>query len=227
MPDSMCTKGHRSHNRKLAAGIAVFLTLLACVFLPEVVSLAWHLIHGSSARFHQWEVPVPWGWRAFTGEDTLIVQRMHRSYFRPGAFSEVIVGYLPLSVRGSYDYDKQKRSLVEHKGRDGYQLIGEHRVRVDAQEGYCFSFAALSNAQRLWITCAIPNHHLSVGFIGDQGYSYVLDSIIQHITRSDSATSDRRDIYWYEERVAQLLPEGVGIGVPLANGEGADKAQVF
>lgn len=181
MTGSACTEGHRLNKRKLAAWAAIVLTILARVFLPEVVSVGWHLIHGNFARFHEWEVPVPWGWRSFTAEDTLIVQRMHRFYFRHNAFSQVMVGVLPVSAQGTYDYEKQKRSLVEHAGKEGYQFIGEHRIRLEVQDGYCISFLTIRSARRMWITCDVPELRLTVDFIGDQTYASTLDSIIERI----------------------------------------------
>jgi hypothetical protein len=172
-------------KRRLIAWAVMLFTFFVCVFLPEVVSAGWHLTHGNSASFQEWKVPVPWGWRSFTGDDTLIVQRMHRLYFRPKAFSQIMVGALSLPANAPYDYEKQKRSLIDHASREGYQFRGEHRVRIEAKDGYCIAFTTIQNAQRLWITCDIPDLHLSVSFIGNQSYAPALDSIIERIRRAD------------------------------------------
>ncbi len=155
--------------------------LIACgvFFLPEVVSVYWHVVHGKSARFHEWEVPVPMGWRAFAGEGTLIVQKMNRSVDRD---SEVVVGGLPES--GFYDYEKRKGSLIEIISKDGYQFVEERKVRVAGAEGYCFSFSPIHNAGpgRIRITCDVPQRRLFLDFTGDPAHAAVFDSIIQHIT---------------------------------------------
>lgn len=160
---------------------AALLVVCSVFFLPEVVSAYWHVLYGKSARFREWEVPVPMGWWAFAGEGTLIVQRMNRSV---GRDSEVVVGDLPES--GFYDYERRKGTLIEIISKDGYQFVGERKVRVAGAEGYCFSFSPIHNAGpgRIRITCDVPQRGLFLDFVGAPAHITVFDSIIQHITIS-------------------------------------------
>lgn len=189
------TEGLGLSKKKLAAGVAIILTLLTCVFLPEVDSLVWHLIHGKIARFHEWEVSVPWGWSAMTNEDTLIVQRMHRFNFRS---SQVVVA--PLTFPPTFEFGRWKRATIQTQLKRGFRFISEHKIRLDNKDGFCFAFAAVQNPQRLWITCDVPELHLSVGFIGHETDASVLDLIIQHITRTKSSTSGHVQVHQYDAK---------------------------
>jgi len=153
--------------------------------LPEVVSLGWHLTHGNFASFHEWGVPVPWGWTAFTTEDTLVVQRMHRFGFRSGAFSQVMV--VPQGFPPNYKFEPEQwqKITIENQLKHGFRFVSSSRIRLDGKDGFCFAFAALQDAQRRRITCDFPDLNLSVGFIGDQSYASTLDSIIKHITKGN------------------------------------------
>jgi hypothetical protein len=169
-------------HRKLFAYLLVCAAPLAACgvfFLPEVVSVYWHVVHGKSARFHEWRVPVPMGWWAFAGEGKLIIQRMNRSVDRD---STVVVGDLPES--GFYDYEKRKRSLIETISKGGYQFVEERKVGVAGGEGYCFVFAPIHNAGhiRIRITCDVPQRRLFIDFSGAAAHAATFDSIIQHIT---------------------------------------------
>jgi hypothetical protein len=165
---------------------AALLTVCFVFFLPQVVSVYWHVVHGKSARFHEWEVPVPMGWWAFDGEGTLIVERMNRSVGRDSA---VIVGDLLES--GFYDYQKRKNALVETISKDGYQFVEERKFRVAGGEGYCFSFSATHNAERMRITCDVPQRRLFLDFAGTLANTAVFYSIIQHITPTASRATEK------------------------------------
>src|SRR5437879_1443571 len=186
MPDCTDNKRRRLRRSRLLARSAIIVTILACVFLPEVVSLVWHLVHGKTARFHEWEVPVPWGWRAFSGQGMLIVQRIHRAYYRRGEFSEVIVAPLISPPNHAFEYEKWKPATIRVKLKGGYDFVAEHRIHLGGQEGYGLSFAASQNPDRLRVTCVVPNHRLAIDFIGDPTYAPVFDSITRHITGSNS-----------------------------------------
>jgi len=169
------------------AWVAIFLTLMICAFLPEVVALGWHLFHGNSAKFHEWDVPVPTGWRSFTKDDDLYILRMHRFYFVDRGLSQVVITTLRSTLSGISNYQTRKKSLVEHAGEQGYQFLGEHKIRLKSQDGYCLSFATAKNSQRLWITCDVPGVGLSLDFMGDHIYAPVLDLVIDRIQSSDPA----------------------------------------
>lgn len=169
---------HKHGKSAVIAWVAIFLTVLMCVFLPEVTALGWHLSHGNSVTFHEWDVPVPTGWRSFTKDDDLYIQRMHRFYFVDRGFSQVVITTL---VSGISNSQAQKKSLVEHAAGQRYQFLGEHKIRLKSQDGYCLSFATVKNLQRIWITCDVPEVGLSLNFMGDQVYAPTLDFVIERI----------------------------------------------
>jgi hypothetical protein len=120
----------RSLRRKWPVYIligAACLSLGAAFFLPEVVPIGWHILHGKSAQFHQWDIPVPWGWWAFREQGQVILQKMRRPVDRD---SEVIFDEPLPADREPYGYDKQKYSLAEHMLKEGYRLTEERRTRL-------------------------------------------------------------------------------------------------
>jgi hypothetical protein len=184
MPVSAFTGKRHSHSKRLVLCTSVILiSIAACVFLPEVVSLSWHLTHGNFARFHEWDVPVPWGWSSFTTEDTLIVHRIHRFGFRSRAFSQVTVFPLAFPPNRKFEPEQWQKITIETQFRRGFRFVSMSRIRLDGKDGSCFAFAALEDARRRLITCDFPDLNLSVGFTGDQSYASTLDSVIEHMNR--------------------------------------------
>ena len=80
----------------LLASLFIALVLVGLFLEPEIVSTYWHLRFGNFTKFHEWRIPVPKGWWAFTKEDQLIVQKMRRFYDR-GDPAGIIVGTLTSS----------------------------------------------------------------------------------------------------------------------------------
>jgi hypothetical protein len=169
----------RKWLRYLLLGAALLTVVVVC-FLPEVISTGWHLVHGNSARFHNWEVPVPKGWWAFTAQGSLIVQEIHKSVDRD---SEVIVQDLRLPAGITYNYEKHKTSSVEYMSKEGYRLVEDRKTRLAGEECFCLSFSQINNTERRRITCEVPNHRLFLSFVGDPGDATVFYSIIEHITQ--------------------------------------------
>jgi hypothetical protein len=166
---------------------AAFLAFASIFLLPEVVSTAWHLVHGNSARFRVLEIPVPDGWWAFTSKGTLIVQKMERSTNQD---SEVIVNDLPLPAGEVYDYDKEKTLSVKRMLKEGYRLQEERMSHMAGEDCFCLFFSDVRDTRRIRITCDIPNYRLFLYFVGDHRYAPVFDSITQHILKRDSTRAD-------------------------------------
>jgi hypothetical protein len=162
--------------------VVAFLTVGGVFFLGSVVSTAWHLVHGNSARFHQWDVPVPPRWWAFMGNGMLIVQHMRNS---ADSHSEIIFGDLPLSVGGTYDYEKQKKSLVQYMSKKGYQFLNESKVRLANEDSYCISFSDPHSTKRIHVTCDVPNYRLLISFAGGGGDAPVFYAVIQNVKRTN------------------------------------------
>jgi hypothetical protein len=183
MPVSAFSVKRHSYNKRLVLGTSVILVLTVCIFFPEAVSLRWHLTHGNFVTFHEWDVPIPWGWSSFTTDDTLVVQKMHRFGFRSGAFSQVMVAPLAFPANYKLEPEQWQKITIETQLKRGFRFVSMSRIRLDGKDGSCFSFAALQETERRLITCDFPDLNLSIGFIGDQSYAPTLDSIVKRINR--------------------------------------------
>jgi hypothetical protein len=162
---------------------AAFIVVIGLCFLPEVISISWHLVHGKSAQFHQWEVPVPKGWWAFTREGSLVVQKMNDSADRD---SEMTVNDLGLPIGATYDSEKQRSALVEQMSKVGYVQVEEQLTRLAGEGCFCLSFSAARDPHRIRITCDVPNHRLFVYFAGNRTYAPIFYSIIHGVTKRAS-----------------------------------------
>jgi hypothetical protein len=169
----------RKNWRSYTLVAVAFLIVAAIFFLPVLVPAGWHLVHGDFARFQLWEVPVPKGWWAFTRKGTLIVQKMEKFSNRD---SQVIINDLPVST-GSYDYEKEKNSLVQHYSKQGYRFLGERQTRVDGKECFCLSFLDPNDRENIKISCDVPRYRLLIYFEGNSNFAVVFDAIIQEIRR--------------------------------------------
>jgi hypothetical protein len=160
---------------------AASLSVGCVLFLNKAFPYAWHLVRGDSANFHQWKVPVPKEWWAYTRQGTLIISNMQKS---ADLDSHVVVSDLP--DKGSYDEEKFKRSLIEnYTSRKEYRLGEERKTRLGAHEGYCLFFPSVSNAERLLVACEIPDDKLSVNFDGNLAYISNFNLILQRIALRD------------------------------------------
>lgn len=175
------------HTRKIKARTIVLSTLAICMFLtyallPEVASVGWHVLHGSSAKFLVWEVPVPWGWRELEGDSLIVIQHVERWSNAP---SNVIVTTLELPVGFGIDQEQWKKINVETQSKNGRHFVSENHIQFDGEFGFCFTFADNEHLDRRWVDCVFPIHRLSIGYIGTKDHSEILDSIIHNISASE------------------------------------------
>jgi len=173
---------HRSRTRIAYSLVSLaLLTICGLFFLPELVSNVWHLIHGSSAKFHEWVVPVPRGWWAFDRDGTLVIQKMQRD-----ANDDAVVILAPMVFDQSqvFDYEKWKGAITRSKVAEGYQFLTGYGITLDKQEGFCLSFAKTKDNTRVSITCIVPGRHIFIGFDGDKAWSSSFDTIIQQVRTS-------------------------------------------
>jgi len=105
---------------------------------------SWHLAHGNSANSHQWKVPVPMEWWAYTRQGTLIVSKMQKS---ADLDSHVIVSDLP--DKKSYDEDKFKRSLIENY-ISGKEIVRESLITIPRNPQKSIVF--WKNEKLVWVT---------------------------------------------------------------------------
>jgi hypothetical protein len=160
---------------------AATLSIACLLFLNKVFPYAWHLVRGNSANFHQWRVPVPKEWWAYTRQGTLIVSNLQES---AGLDSHVVVIDLP--DKKSYDEEKFKQSLIENYiSRKEYRFLEERTTRLGDHEGYCLFFRSVSNTERLLVACEIPDYKLSINFDGDRAYISSFNIILQGISLRD------------------------------------------
>jgi hypothetical protein len=157
------------------------LMVLSVVFLPEVASFGWHLLHGDSVEFLVWEVPVPWGWRELQDNKSIIVQRIGRWNNTP---SDAIVTTFDLPVGVAMDTKELKKGLIETQLKEGRRLMSEDEVQLDGEMGSCLTFGEDEHTSTRWIHCDFPVHRLSVGYIGTERHSHILRSIIKGIKPS-------------------------------------------
>jgi hypothetical protein len=150
-------------------------------FLPEVVSASWHLLHGNSVQLGPWEVPVPWGWRGRTVNDSVDVGRMETRTQDEETVSDVIVGNLNLPVGTAIDSEKWKSASIEESLKHGYRFLSENNLRLDREVGQCLTFASVDHPKRLQIHCIFPTHGLDIQYIGSEAHSSALNSIIEGI----------------------------------------------
>jgi hypothetical protein len=174
------TRNATARNIVICA-LLVFCVLLICVFLPEIVSVGWHVFHGNSVKFMVWEVPVPWGWRELKGDKFIVIQRLERWNSPP---SDAVVTTLDLPVGSAIDHEQWKKARIETELKKERHFMSESEVQLDGEKGFCFTFAGTERADRRWIDCSFPIHGLSIGYIGTDAHSQVLNLIIPKIGAS-------------------------------------------
>lgn len=162
--------------------IAIALTVLVlAILLPEVVSDAWHLIHGRSVAFRGWEVTLPFEWYAEKDGEGMTVARMSRLPWRSGPVAE----FLPVHFGKNYSFNPSVYAVVQARMlvARGYRQTQQQRVRIADAEGECWTFVSTKHAGDFWISCIVPKDLTSVDFIGNQHDEKPFDEILSQIRR--------------------------------------------
>jgi len=158
------------------------LLVLIAAFLPDFVGAGWRLLHGPSARYRDWEIPVPRGWYAMSHGEALSIGRMV-----PLAFWQPVptAVFLPIHVTPRFVFDQEvwERAQVAIQGQRGYRLRTGRGVVVAGTLGYCWEFSAVRDESRLWVTCVAPADRISVDFSGSAAFLSVFYSMLPGITR--------------------------------------------
>jgi hypothetical protein len=167
-----------TRTKKAVIGSILVGVLLTSIFLPEFTSCGWHLLHGTSAKFGAWKIPVPWGWWTIKREDSLGIQKMARW---GDSDSEILV--LPLKLPPTYGilHEKWKDKFIEIQSREGYVFSFEKDIQLDGEMSSCLTFTAANNSKRQRIECEFPIHRLSLEYTGDKSYSQIFDSVVQRV----------------------------------------------
>jgi hypothetical protein len=167
--------------KKVVAGTIIVCVILTSIFLPEFASAGWHLLHGNSAKFLVWEVPVPWEWRELKGDNFIVIQKIGRWNNPP---SDVIVTTLDQPGVSVIDHEQWKRAIIETELKRGHLFMSENQFQLDGEAGFCLTFAGNEDSERLWIDCNFAIHRLSIGYIGTKDHSQILNLIIPKIRAS-------------------------------------------
>lgn len=165
---------------KLKIAIALIVLVLA-ILLPEVVSGAWHLIHGRSVAFRGWEVTLPFEWYAKKDGDGMTIAMMSRLPWRSGPVAE----FLPVHFGKNYSFNANVYATVQARMLlpQGYRQTQEQRVRIADAEGECWTFASTKHAGDFWISCIVPKDLTSVDYIGNGSYTNAFGEILSRIRR--------------------------------------------
>jgi hypothetical protein len=172
--------------------IAVCTFLVICAtffrtFLPRIISVGWHVLHGNSVQLGVWKIPVPWGWQVLNfkeSKDSVVMGKIEKGIPDDDLVSHLLLGNLNLPVGAVIEREKWKEASIENSLKSGYRFTSESEVQMDGESGFCFTFAGINHPRRLWIDCVFPIHRLSIQYTGTKANAQILDSIIQHIRAS-------------------------------------------
>lgn len=153
--------------------------LTVAIFLPQVVSAGWHLVHGRTASYRSWRVAVPSGWYAMRHGEGLSVERMSEWPWQKGP--EAV--FLPVHFTKTYpfQYDLFGKEQANTLSARGYSLTGERNVQVAGKNGRCWTFNNSRNHDQLWIACIVPKDLTSADYQGSKAYA---DEFFSFLTKT-------------------------------------------
>lgn len=169
---------------KIKIGIAVAV-LIAAIFLPEVVSAAWHVAHGRTANYRAWQVVVPFGWYASRHGEGMSVERMSEIPWEKGPAAEFLPVHFTKTYPFSYDlFGKEQQSTLRAMG---YLPLAQRDIQIAGQDGRCWTFHSRKSNDQLWIACIVPKDLTSADFIGDKSYANAFFSLLTESRRNPDA----------------------------------------
>lgn len=167
---------------KIAIAIIV---LIGAIFLPEVVSAAWHVAHGRKVSFRAWQVAVPFGWYATRHGEGISVERMSELPWKKGPAVEFLPVHFAKTYPFSYDlFGKEQAATLRAAG---YLPVAQRDVQVAGRAGRCWTFDNSKNHSQLWIACIVPEDLTSADFIGNKSYAEDFFSLLAESTRNPAA----------------------------------------
>ena len=173
---------------KIKISAAAILVLIA-IFLPEVVSAAWHIAHGRTVTYRQWKVTVPFEWYAVSHGEGMAVERMTRlSWDKPTA------EFLPVHFSKTYPdkyfkYEIYGKSQAQALQSQGYLLQGQRDVQIAGKPGMCWIFNKYKHDEQLWIACIVPSDLTSADYIGNKAYADEFFSFLEQTQRNTAASN--------------------------------------
>ena len=173
----MATSLTRSRVRLVSGTLLVLLAFP--FFIPEIVTTYWHSRFGDSTTFHQWKVPVPKGWFAFTREDLLIIQKPTRFFESENAPTISLALSRPADP---VDPDVLKDITIRANSTNGYALQEDKPIQAGNNYGYCLDFRSDSHKDSVRISCYLPVPHLFVDFFSGPSETQTLYYLVEHIS---------------------------------------------
>jgi hypothetical protein len=170
----------RFSQASLFVGSILIFVLVGAFFLPELVSMYWHLRHGNSTTFHGWSVNVPRGWWASTRDDQLILQKTLRLYDRAD-WPTIVVG--SLSPGKPVGPEALREALIHTLSREGYIFQQDRTIRIGNDVGYCEHFIAGNDSEAIRISCDSLGAQLSLDLFGRQFEIESFYSVVGQIKR--------------------------------------------
>ncbi|HEV2288165.1 MAG TPA: hypothetical protein VGR81_04355 [Candidatus Acidoferrales bacterium] len=160
----------------MAAAFALF---AVAVFLPEVVSAAWHVAHGETVTFRGWKVNVPFEWFARSQGEDMTVERMTRLSWLP----HPVVVFEPSHFTRQYHFQSDvyaKSEALVMKGK-GYLPSGQRTLEIAGADGLCWTFDSSASPNNVWISCIVPKELTSADYSGPKDYAASFFSLLQQI----------------------------------------------
>lgn len=173
---------------KLKISAAAILMLMA-IFLPEVVSAAWHAVHGRTVTYRQWEVQVPFEWYAVSHGEGMSVERMTRLSWEKAPTAEFLpVHFSKIFPSKYFKYDVYGKAQAQSLRGQGYLLQGQRDIEIAGKPGMCWIFNKYKHDEQLWIACIVPTDLTSADYIGDKAYADEFFSFLAQTQRNPAAS---------------------------------------
>ena len=174
---------------KLKISAAAILALIA-IFLPEVVSAAWHAVHGRTVTYRQWEVKVPFEWYAVKHGEGMAVERMTRLSWQKAPTAEFLPVHFSKTYPSKYfKYDVYGKAQAQALGGQGYLLQGQRDIQIAGKPGMCWIFNKYKHDEQLWIACIVPTDLTSADYIGNKAYADEFFSFLSQTQRNPAASN--------------------------------------
>ena len=169
---------------KIAAAVAA---LLLAIFLPQVVSAGWHIIHGRTVNYRSWKVVVPSGWYAMSHGEGMSVERMSELPWQ----QHPEVNFLPVHFAKTYQFQYEVFEKAQERTvrAMGYVPLRERDIQVAGQDGRCWTFDKYKNHDQLWIACIVPKDLTSADYIGNKAYADEFLSFFTQTQRNPAAAN--------------------------------------
>ena len=159
------------------------LSIIAVAFLPECVSLVWHVRFGQAVQFRAYLIPVPWPWWAFRGAaDDLVVQRMRRG--DPDADSEIMIYPLDPRIGHEVAIESYENALANRTVLEGYAETGRNIATASGSSATCVEFTSTKRGGTVAAKCVALSVGLRLDFVGRPAELHVLYDIMKSIRKS-------------------------------------------